>query len=293
MKNILVILGNGFDLDLGLRTRYSDFWLSKQHIINKVRIVDKDGYHKLIPPMVNYIPRYLSSCWFDFEEAFRWYASSTIKRNYETTMESISHLGGLLYENHEANIKYYNVTRRELIKFLTTQQNRKRLKKNSIAAQFLRELADSQDTINICTLNYTNPNDFAEKLGILQKFNVEYIHGSLKEKNIVLGVGEDQVYSGYEFLYKNEQGAKKFQLKQQLYQADEVIFFGVGFGYNDIHYFKEFFQNIISHQHKTKLTIYTYNEKEANNIDQRLRSQGISVDSLCCHANLKFRFTSK
>lgn len=293
MENILIILGNGFDLDLGLKTRYSDFWKSKQQIINKVRFLDKNGYDKLIPPLVKYIPQYLSDYWFDFEEAFRWYASRTLHRNYETTIESISHIGSLQYENHDANIKYYNVVKRELIKYLSTQQNRKRLKKDSIAAQFLQKLASSQNTINICTLNYTDPNDFSEKIGIQHKYNVDYIHGSLKEKNIVLGIGEDQVYSGYEFLYKNEQGAKKYLLKQRLYQADEVIFFGVGFGYNDIHYFKEFFQNIITHQHKTKLTIYTYNEKEANNIDQRLKNMGVSVDSLCCHANLTFTFTQK
>ena len=37
MTNIALVLGNGFDLDLGLKTRYCDFWEAKKSVMKEVQ----------------------------------------------------------------------------------------------------------------------------------------------------------------------------------------------------------------------------------------------------------------
>lgn len=65
-RKIVLILGNGFDLDLGLKTRYSDFWKS-------------DFCPKRYPaPLIHH----LNQCWKDSIEAVKWYDLENELLNY-------------------------------------------------------------------------------------------------------------------------------------------------------------------------------------------------------------------
>lgn len=65
-RKIVLILGNGFDVDLGLQTRYSDFWESE--------FCPKDYPAPLI--------HHLNQCWPDNLEAVRWYDLENELLNY-------------------------------------------------------------------------------------------------------------------------------------------------------------------------------------------------------------------
>ena len=125
--------------------------------------------------------------------------------------------------------------------------------------------------------NYTNINGFAKELGCRNNLNVKYIHGNLQDKNVIFGVGEDQLVNSYDFLQKKNQGAKGMLFQEELYKADEVIIFGLAFGRNDIHYFIDFFKSIQSGRINPKITIYTYNEQEKENIKHRLAEYSIDL----------------
>ena len=56
-RKIVLILGNGFDLDLGLKTSYKDFWESE--------FCPKDYPAPLI--------HHLNQCWPDNRDAVKWY----------------------------------------------------------------------------------------------------------------------------------------------------------------------------------------------------------------------------
>ena len=60
MNDYLFILGNGFDLDLGLHTTYSDFWASEKWSA----IRNKAQEHYLITALEKYR---ITNHWFDLE----------------------------------------------------------------------------------------------------------------------------------------------------------------------------------------------------------------------------------
>lgn len=66
------IIGNGFDLDLGLKTRYIDFWNSEE--FEKYRSTDSG--------LIKYLNRYANEnyTWFDIEALIRNYVVSLLSR---------------------------------------------------------------------------------------------------------------------------------------------------------------------------------------------------------------------
>ena len=65
-RKIVLVLGNGFDLDLGLRTSYKDFWESE--------FCPKDYPAPLI--------KHMNERWDDALEAVRWYDLENELMNY-------------------------------------------------------------------------------------------------------------------------------------------------------------------------------------------------------------------
>lgn len=73
MEGGLLILGNGFDLDLGLHTRYSEFWDSDRW--KEIKKTCPEQY------LVTSLERYrITNHWFDLESGLKDGAARLLKR---------------------------------------------------------------------------------------------------------------------------------------------------------------------------------------------------------------------
>ena len=158
-------------------------------------------------------------------------------------------------------------------------------------------------TVTEIYFNYTYPQLYI-KLPIQREiFNgaqhwVTFVHGSLKDNDIVLGCDlqeDEQVNRQLSFMYKYNQLKKANHIARNILEAKEIIFFGHSINEMDFCYFREFFKVASAAPQPIRhLTIITYDENSERDIKDNIRNQGISVSDL--YSNLwtfEFIHTSK
>lgn len=250
------IIGNGFDLDLGWKTRYSDFAGSKFWI--------GDSYGSNLKSQLNQ-----DKCiekWFDLEMSLLNYANADGKQQILHAPE---------YTINQDKQCFKELTQ-GLSDFLRREEKRE-VNKDSVAAKVLKAILDNGYFTSIYSFNYTNLKSIAGKLGLSTDFRYEHVHGSIATDSIILGV-EDAVdlYPGYSFLYKTfSPHYESHHIQYDLLEADEVVFFGHSLGKNDYHYFQSFFrrqcdENLEREQGK-RITFFTYDDASRIGILEQLR----------------------
>ncbi len=272
-KNILII-GNGFDLDLGWRTSYKEF--ERKDVVSFWPRVNERCYSAL----QQHLDRICVQYWFDLENELREYAKvdSTFITNQDTV---------------EQDRLYFEILRCQLMKYISFAQSSLTVNKESIAARLLRE----KHFDVIYNFNYTDIYHSASLVGAPLPKNNVHVHGCVKEQSIILGVDGTSLRPGYEFLHKNNSIYYcETNIKNDLLNADKVVFFGHSFGQTDYHYFKDFFTAICNndfHQKKKHITIYTYNENSSQEIISRLMNNGITLEKLRNNSEFEIICTSK
>lgn len=270
MSNILV-LGNGFDLDLGLKTRYSDFagsdewrkYSSKEGNLFKYLDVKKE------------IER-----WFDLESELFSYANPKVYR----------------IRTLDADKLFFNKLHEDLNIYLKKEQQ-KEINVNSYAAKLLKVVIQNASFKNIYSFNYTDLSIFAGQLGLEIKSKCNYIHGKLSDNSLILGVNENKLHPKYDFLRKTMSPYyRSHNLFEDLYAADEVIFFGLSFGDIDYTYFNEFFRSQSSggllKGKKKKITIITWDEESRSDILLQLKKMDVDIQKLYGQSNFQLIRTS-
>ena len=247
--NRLLIIGNGFDLDLGLKTSYSDFIESDnfKSIAHKYQLLDflSEKFH--------------TEKWIDLENFLRLFAEQyktgkALPKDTETAFEKL---------------------RDSLCQYLTNIDFQ--LKTESVAATLLKEVVDN-GYFQILSFNYTDINQILLSLNIPNKdVQYTYIHGNLKDKSIIIGFQDDvDVAKPTYFMIKSHSPYyRSCNVRAQLEEADEIIFFGHSLGATDYHYFSDFFKqqsDLTSKKVKPKkIRIFTYNESSRQEILAQLR----------------------
>ena len=250
---ILFVLGNGFDIDLGWQTQFSEFAKSK-HWPKRM-----EPYSRL-QDMLNQ-SRAISN-WFDLERLLADYADS---RN-GATMPSYA----------QRDIKYFDLLSTSLISYLLEQQEAP-VRLDSTAAKVLRVLMQVAPVVKIYSFNYTDLKLIAEKLGVSTSFQYEHVHGNLQDASAILGIQDSiDVCDDYEFLYKTfNRNYSSHDIQFDLLDADEVIFFGHSFGKTDYHYFQRFFQmqcrTDMQRVDSKGITIFTYDYNARISLLKQLR----------------------
>ena len=235
MAQSVIIIGNGFDLNLGLPTSYQDF-MSSSFFTDNLNIG-------------NSLFDYLSEknniqSWIDIETELVTYSGdlnegSSFFKEYSLLCESLkSYLKTLDFDviNHE-----------------------------SIAYEFLVNTFD-KDTI-ILNFNYTNTvqyiltnNKFSKKL-ISQ--NVKHIHGSVKDNNIIFGIDDKaSINPNDTFLYKST--SKHYngrEVRLALNDFEKLVVFGHSLGESDHMYLKQaFFRLSTTKSLEKDVTLYYHTE---------------------------------
>lgn len=269
MNRNIIILGNGFDLDLGLKTKYSDFAYSDcwpQH----------DG--DIIPNLQMYLERKRDTeSWFDIENEFLNYANR----------ETINKLSAfqLASYNAERDMAYFVKIQEHLCQYIQKQQEQG-INTESIAAKVLRSVIENGFFKSIYSFNYTDLNILARKLSITSSVNCTYIHGKVADKSIILGVDETKLMTGYELLHKTmSPHYRSHNIFNDLSVAKEVVFFGISFGQIDYTYFNRFFQSqsgreSIDDKNKKNITIFTKDESSRVDILKKFEEMGINRQNL-------------
>lgn len=280
MSDFLLILGNGFDLDLGLHTTYSDFWNSKKWREEK-----------------NYCPeRYLVSSleqyrithnWFDLESGLLEGAQRLKKRLTSS------------FDNSDYK-KSFRMLADQLKEYVSDQQAHFNPNPNSVAKQILEAISYAEDSIYIYSFNYTDIKTICDRLGVMGRPNIFHVHGSLKPNDdIILGIELEDISNipdNLTFLIKsNNPYYQNNHLLRDLENTDNVIFFGHSINGMDFPYFKDYFLNLsdlsAEKSEMKHITIITKDESSEMQIKDNFRRNGIDVRTLFNRVDLEFIMT--
>lgn len=258
----IFIIGNGFDLDLGLKTRYIDFW--KSSIFEPHKNKHKGMIHFLDERAKD------EATWFDIESLLREYVR-------KHSFRSSSDVNRVSPHDFQEEQFQFDEIRTSLALYLEQEVNTRELKYDSTAAKVLKAITD-RGFSSIYSFNYTDLHKIADKLHVAEKFEYRDVHGCSSDNSLILGINDNvDVVSNYEFTYKTfSPYYHSVPLKFDLEDADEVVIFGLAMGNIDYPYFQDFFRNICdpscSRKDSKRVTIFTYDESSRLNILRQLRT---------------------
>lgn len=306
--NVTVFIGNGFDLSLGLKSRYLDFFNNKDFWPEHNSFTDEDQLYKRLNGELFSSGGIASPnenvTWYDLEDELKKHA----KREFPKGIICNQNYG---YSSIKDK-KYYEEIKEGLKNYLKHAEKewkenkdiRKKIK-NSPAYQLMYEICiSSKADPYVITFNYTNIHALLDKVkdNIWDKINirndrVQFVHGSLLEDNIILGINEDKnVPKEYDFLFKSwDYHYNSHQVIDTLKNSQVILFFGLSFGSIDSVYFVDFFESIINGKYdysKKHLVICTYNEKSMREIYRQFFQMGISIMELKAHCDFKVLLTN-
>lgn len=254
MNDVLVI-GNGFDLDLGLNSRYSDFYKSSCW-----------PFSRRNTPLAQFLEKKFEiNDWLDIEEALAEYGRKTSIITYDTSK----------YDEED-----FNTLKSAFNKYILREQENFEYKESTASRLFAAVLENGYFE-DIFSFNFTDLSFIAkEKLGIKKRFDYSHVHGKAADGTAILGVGDyADVRDTDDFMYKSF--AKSYSpplMIPTLLNANRVIIFGMSLGRVDYQYFDDFFKRVIVGYEDDGLgdckdiIIFTYNEESRRKILRNLQS---------------------
>lgn len=276
MSKKLLIIGNGFDIDLGLKTRYSDFANSKvwDKLMKNTYGFDQDLLGALRDAKEK-------EAWFDIEKTMNDYVRA-IRPEYLTT------------DLVEKDKRSFTEVAKALAEYLKKEQETRTLESNRYAAQVLR-LVSEVSGFEYYTFNYTSLGSIANSCEFkIDTSKITHVHGSLGNDSIILGVLTDpanQIHEQYSFMYKDN---SRFYSSNNMYEdfekADDIIFFGHSVNGMDFPYFKDFFikQSGMAGEYKSKhITIFTYDDDSNQQIRNSIRNAQVDLTQLFRRNDIK------
>lgn len=279
MDNNVFIIGNGFDLDLGLKTKYSNFadseyWIRDDRILmcksfNNSR--NKDTWFDLEGELLNYSKRYDAN-----DHSFKDY------------MKEVQ-----FPEIVKENVNYFKNLRSSLNDYIEKVQKEQEIKKECTACGVLKAIYTNGLFPNIYSFNYTDLNHIAKQIGIAEEIKYTHIHGSIADKSIILGVDETELRKGYECFHKSSSRYyRSHDLYNSLIKAKEIVIFGLSLGSVDYSYFDAFFRRItegglIDENEKQFITIFTLNDESRLSLVSNLRNMGINIQRLYAQSHFQ------
>lgn len=295
----LLVIGNGFDKDLGLATTYKEFVDSS---IWK-EMYDKRSKENSNPSLLHYLyGRRFYDKWYDIEAALLEYVSKRPDGSFVNNLQKDKEDYGLLCS-----------TLVDYLKSLFEGKGQKIIDKSDImrkspAGRLLREVIRGEQNI-IYSFNYTPIRLIMQTVEGSGRYHEDPIqlHGAINEKSIwdekyndnsiILGIETEDFNSiapGYSFLLKsNRPEYKPSNIAKDLMESHRVIIFGHSLNKMDFGYFEEYFRSLsLSSDSSRELTIITKDIESKQTLLDNLRQMNISVPKLYTHTNVEFILTS-
>lgn len=284
----LLIIGNGFDLSLGLPTTYRNF--VESCIFKKMyvkRQQEKRKKKKIKPSLIDYLyGKKFYERWYDIEAAILEYVSRKPDGSFVNNIEEDKRDFELV---SDALVEYLSNILRKL-------NGNDFEKMNTLPAGQLLKALYSSRSIEY-SFNYTPIEDALEASGDSNKIHGEVTlktieKGNVKDSQIILGIDTNDLNSiapGYSFLIKSNNSAiRSSNIVLDLLNSKEVIFFGHSLNQMDFGYFDEYFRALTTNTDKyRRLTIITKDNSSRIETLDTLRKMRIPVRDLFTHTNIK------
>lgn len=268
----LLIIGNGFDLDLGRNTRYSDFAKSEFWPKN----LNSELYKYL--NQKSQIEK-----WFDLEGELANYVQKAAK--------VIPAYKSLIPETAKEDAQDFGIIVESMIKYLQSVQ-KKYVKPENLAAKVFSLICQDSAFCKIYSFNYTDLNRVTRQFELPEMSNIEYVHGCLSDSSAILGINDevDTLNGAYDFMRKSfNPHYSSHPVGYDLRDADEVVFFGHSLGDNDYHYFQSFFKHQceenLEPSEKRTITIFTYSKTSRMEIMRTLHKMNHGRTSMLFQNN--------
>ena len=272
---LVLVIGNGFDLDLGLPTSYQDFLKSSEFkmYLNSANMQTNYGYAvDDIDNLFQYLnEKFQCQHWIDIEMELKNLASRTFKDidGKGNTIDAIP-------VATEGKAKSFDVLCKQLCLYLKNLDYNF-VKGGSAALKLLSIINRYASICEIITFNYTDLHKLKDDLPEEFRVRTDHVHGSIKDGNIIIGFQDEvEIHKSYSFMIKSFNPAfRSHNVRQKLLDADEIIFFGHSLGETDYHYFEDLFrfQSQPEHYKGPKIIrIFTYDEQSRIDILFQLRA---------------------
>lgn len=258
----LFVFGNGLDIDLGFPTSYKEFFQSEQF------------------PFVSNDPTCHALGYYVYEKGVleKWYDLENILAEYGCGV------GALRDEDVDGDKDDFCRLKDGLKKYLQTIDF-KHPRENSVAANILRAADDQLVPPTVYSFNYTDFEAISKGLSIGYS-NVHHIHGSLKNDDVVLGVGEYvKLGSNASYLHKTSSlGYDSGGILNAFERYETIIIFGLSLSQVDYPYFEDFFKDVSSRVYmgdkKKYIRVFTYDEKSRLEVLDNLRGMNSGLIKL-------------
>lgn len=289
MGKKILILGNGFDLAFGFWTSYAnfvnvragkDYWPFTEFPSGKY--MKESLYHHFYNFVQTHEDELGRIRWIDIEGELWNYVNSKkgIQVNTELVQEDERSYNSLVYQLQTYLSAVYPYRRNQDIDI-------------TVPTEILKAIRGNGGFNLIYTFNYTDPTYILSKFAGYSENEmpkIKYMHGSLNDKNIVLGFNEDLTLpQEYDFMFKCDK-IEPHNLANDLLDADDIIVYGLSFGQIDGIYFKPFLEqlsSVITAKRKPRFSIITYDEISVKSIQRNLRAMGLSREKI--NNGLEFR----
>lgn len=268
MKDTVIIIGNGFDKDLGLKLTFAEYAKSGHCLASQFNLCKFDLEN-----------------WSDYERSLRklivnWDGSDLkaeeINKNWQAFCKYFSAFFTEVFDEYIPNINISEKCAYKLLKSL------------------------NQDS-KVFTFNYTNPYEF---LNITESCNFNFVHGRyyqdtfkksmavmLQSFNMIIGIDNNRINEAVKQHKCLRPLIKKYNshfvdtgIEKELNNAETVIFFGLSLGITDSDYFDNFFLNILNNKSICKrIFIVTYDEDSFYAIKESTREWSIDLSKIREH----------
>lgn len=281
----VLIIGNGFDMDLGLRTSYIDFYENSEFSKNK----------DVVPGSLE---AYLkgSDCniirWADLEESMARYVKRQTGKIYESIVDTDN------YFLNELKSSFYGFIIDRWIEIVND------LKSKPVKFGLAKKLIEYQNHNNYFEFIYSfNCSNYVDlelySDGQIENLpGVDNIHGM--NNRFIFGITkEDCTREEYSFLVKENQNGYPYdvvrRMKENLVNADEVVIFGHSMNRIDIGYFKDFLHQLFSPNILPRhLTFVTRGDKDVAQIKKNVEKYaGVEKNKLENNSFVSFILTEK
>ena len=235
----IIIIGNGFDLSLGLKTSYKDF-IESDYFTSLLNENNTLALHLLIKKEINN--------WVDIEKELTEY-SKQIKDDKSKVKNDFKELKNALMD------------------YLKEAQE-KEINQNSKAFEMMKN--EILDTDIVYNFNYTNSVfKVAEILGISDiESKHSYVHGSIENKNIIFGVEDNARINDNHIFFKKsynpnfaESSIIRVLNSNNRNEKNNLVFFGHSLGITDSSYFENYFSSLTHEHNRSELKLYHFGEE--------------------------------
>lgn len=278
----ILILGNGFDMDLGLKTGYHDF-------------MNNNTYWPFVEEAEKYSPlgqemkKIKEDNWYDVERALLRFSKSYRQSTNPFDRDPYVFI----------NCRYdYGLLVNSLREYLVVQQDEADINTDSVAFTVLKTLLNDATLDVIYSFNYTDLKKIIARTSLVDPYSVPIVnvHGKLDDETLILGINEKEnlSYPQFHFLYKTfNRNYHSNSLRYDILTAQEIVIFGHSLSEVDYSYFEDFFYSLcerdLDKSVKRKVTIFTYDEVSELEIKRWLRSMNqVQIELLYGYNDFQF-----